>query len=168
MAQHLLCIVSKTKIMIPIYKEIAESRKVVEAYIEALNRLDVEPIAFLIHPQFWYKYPSGFTAYGIRSELRYLGNLYQTFSLMKAEGKKISAELVMMREESIAYPCVKINPPHDRRIIFPCEERLIKSMWIETPENPLYLRMRIKDGKIFRIRGLLHPTDYDNIILPTP
>ncbi len=150
--------------MLQIYKDIAASEKVISAYVKALNKLDVKPITFLLHPHFHFQYASGYNAYGLSNDWRYLGYLYQTFAQMKKEDVKISAELGFLNEESIAYPCVQLNPPHDRRILFPNEKRLIESCWIETPQQQVFFRVRVKDGKIFRVKGLLHPAEYEKLI----
>ena len=150
--------------MSEILKQIAEAEKVIAQYVKALNKLDVKPIAFLIHPQFLFRYSSGFAAGGLRSDWRYLGYMYQTFATMKKEGLKIHAELSLMGETDYTYPCVDLHPPHDRRIIFPNEECLIEKYRMRVPEKRVFLRTRIKDGKIFRVECLLHPAEYDSII----
>ena len=166
MAHGLLLPVPKTKqIMLPIVKEIQTAEKVVAQYVKAFNKMDVKPISFLIHPRFLFRYSSGFAAGGLRSEWRYLGYLYQTFALMKKEGLKVNAELAHMREpDSFAYPCVQLNPTHDRRIIFPNEECLIEKYRMRVPEKQVFLRTTIKDGKIFRVHCLLHPAEYNTLM----
>ena len=150
--------------MTPIQEQIKTSKKVVAAYVKALNTRDVKPITFLIHPHFLFRYASGYPARGLRSEWRYLGYLYQTFALMKKDGVKVSAKSALLREDSIAYPCLILDPPHDRRIIFPNEERLIPSCHIPTPEKQMILRCSVKDGKLFRVNGLLMPDEYEKLI----
>ncbi len=150
--------------MSEILKQIAIANKVVEQYVKSLNTLDVEPITFLLHPQFGFRYASGYPARGLRNDWRYLGYMYQTFAQMKKEGLKIHAEKALLGEEDYTYPCVLLHPPHDRRIIFPNEELLIKNCWIETPQREIFLRTRVKDGKIFRVEGLLHPSEYETLI----
>ncbi len=150
--------------MTPIQQQIETAKKVVAAYVKALNRLDVKPITFLVHPYFHFRYASGYPARGLSNDWRYLGYLYQTFALMKKEGVKVSAEMALIRDGSIAYPSVLLHPPHDRRIIFPNEKRLIEICWIPTPEKDIFLRTRVKDGKIFRVQGLLMPDEYQKLI----
>ena len=151
--------------MSTIVEQIEAARKVVDAYVKALNKLDVKPITFLIHPYFHFRYPSGYGAYGLSNDWRYLGYLYQTFAQMKKEGAKIHAERATLGESDYSHPCVMLRPPHDRRILFPNEKRYIESCKIDTPQLDVFFSVRVKDGMIFRMDGLLHPAEYSKLIL---
>ena len=151
--------------MTQINEQIEAAKKVVAEYVKALNSLDIEPITYLIHPHFLFRYSVGFSAGGLRNDWRYLGYLYQTFATMKKEGVDVLAELVLIGETDYTYPCVLLHPPHDRRIIFPNEERLIESVRGRLPEKQVFLKITLRDGKIFRAHCLLHPTEYETSIV---
>jgi hypothetical protein len=81
--------------------------------------LDLEKIAFILHPEFKFVYWINYSGNGIRTDIRYIGHLYKTFVSMKKEGLSIKTEFCYLTVDNVKYMGIKLLPPQDMRIILP-------------------------------------------------
>ncbi|MBP7540735.1 MAG: hypothetical protein KA802_12485 [Saprospiraceae bacterium] len=131
--------------------------RIVQAYIEALNKMSVEPIINAIHPHFYFRWADN---QGIWTELRYIGHLCKAFAEMKAMGKRINAELVWLHSASYRFPAIKIHAPINTRIIFPFDSTYMDVPYPDHYED-VFMYPRIKHGKLFRVYCYASQENFD-------
>ena len=112
-----------------------KSEQVVRQYAKALETMDLKPIAFMLHPEFKFVYRiAQGKGHGIRTDVRYIGHLYKTFEAMKEEGLSIKTDFFYSDIDKEKILCIKLLPPHDRRIIYPMDFQIAD--WARNPRVP--------------------------------
>lgn len=127
------------------------AKEVVLKYALTLQTQNLEHIVSLLHPEFKFVYRLGCSGHGIRTNIRYIGHLYKTFVSMKKEGLSINPKICIATVEDLDYISILLEPPHDRRIIFPMDERIIPSARNYTPDEEVILYSRVKHGLLCKV-----------------
>jgi len=123
---ELLCILvndydeSHSTLSIPEPKTVQD---IIKHYALGLKLRDLKHIYTLLHPQFNFTYPLGKNmGHGIRTDIRYIGHMYKTLNAMKMEGCEIKTGFCNVEVGNVKNLCIKLHPPHDRRIIYPMDD----------------------------------------------
>jgi len=148
------------------------SEVVVRQYAKGLSELNLDLIAPILHPEFKFVYRIANTGirivahpelldavtalndrgHGIRTDVRYIGHLYKTFLAMKNEGvTSIMIDYFYSDIDGEKILCIKLLPPHDRRIIYPMDDQLKESFRGNVPKGDVYMLPRVKHGQLCKI-----------------
>ncbi len=132
--------------------ESKKAEEIVRQYALGLSTLDLEQIAFILHPEFKFVYRiKNGMGHGIRTDIRYIGHLFKTFLAMKREGLSIRTDFFYYDVDNSKVLCIKILPLHDRRIIFPMDNQLIQDVRNDIPTGDVFMLPRIKNGLLAKI-----------------
>jgi hypothetical protein len=152
--------------------EIAEA--IVRQYAQGLRELDLSLIADILHPEFKFVYRMGGSwakiiahpdrmveairrvgvdkGYGIRTDIRYVGHLYRTFLAMKKDGViSINTDFFHTDIDGEQILCIKLLPPHDRRMIYPMDEYLREELRRTPPTGEVCMLPRVMHGLLCKI-----------------
>ena len=133
-------------------KEAKTSEEIVVQYALALSTMDLQPIIPFIDKDFKFVYRVKHDmGHGIKTDVRYIGHIYKTFLEMKREGLSIKTELCYLENEGAIYLSIKLQPPHDRRIIFPMDFRVHQTVRNFIPDTEVYFLPRIKKGLLCKV-----------------
>lgn len=133
-----------------------KSEAVVKQFAQGLQNLDLEFIAFLLHPEFKFVYRiDTCRGHGIRTDIRYIGHLYKTFLSMKKEGLSIKTEFCYITIDGVKYFSIILLPPHDRRIVFPMYER--EGCINHVQESKMIMIIKVRHEQIYKIECYTPP-----------
>jgi len=151
-------------------REIAEA--VVRQYARGLSKLNLDLIVPILHPQFRFVYRIAMhevviiaptermfdlqeahgRGYGVKSNIRYIGHLYLTFFEMRKKGiTSISTDFFYFEIDGEQILCIRLLPPHDRRIVFPMDTDIREEMRAELPAGEAFLLPRVKHGMLCKV-----------------
>ena len=140
---------------IEVKTQMETSEEIVRRYAIALNTLTIEPLVFSLHPIFKYIFPlGGVTGIngGLSNELRCLGYWAKTFKSMKLAGEVIRAELCSVNFEGVKFQSIILHPLHDKRILFPLENRYADRVQHKyLPAGEVLLHCKVKQDLLFRV-----------------
>ena len=132
-----------------------KSEDVVRQYALGLSTLNLELIADILHPEFKFVYRlsnnSAGSGHGIRTDVRYIGHLYKTFLAMKKEGLSIKTDFFYTDIDGEKILCIKLLPPHDRRVIFPMDTQIREDARNYLPVGDVFMLPRVKHGLLCKI-----------------
>jgi hypothetical protein len=131
-----------------------KSDEIVKQFALGLQKLDLELIVFILHPELRFLYRIGYFGYGITTNIRYIGHLYKTFLSMKKGGISIKMEFCYIIKNDFRLLGIKILPPHDSRIIYPNVEQMNCEEKDHLPKAEMAMRFTTKNELICRIKCL--------------
>lgn len=129
-----------------------EAEEVVKQYARGLEYLDLSLIAPILHEEFKFVYRliNG-RGHGIRTDVRYIGHLFKTFEEMKSENLSIKTDFATVQINGENLLCIKLLPPHDRRIIFPMDYQIREDVRNSIPEREVFLIPRVKNKLLCKV-----------------